>query len=267
MLNYSTTTALITGASSGIGQVFAESLAKRGANLVLVARGAAKLDAIAMRLQREYPIKASVIVADLADAAGPARVFAEAQSRGLSINLLVNNAGFAVAGGFLEHEYGRERDQIAVNVSALTELSHLFGRQMSAFGRNAGIINIASSAAFQPLPFSAVYAATKSYVLLFSEALGRELRGQGTHVIAVCPGPVKTAFWEKVGSDLSSNAMDTPEEIVEESLAAFDKGRAVVIPGRFAHRLLAFTTRLVPRALMAQIAERTSRKIMMAGHV
>lgn len=109
MLNYSTTTALITGASSGIGQVFAESLAKLGANLILVARGAAKLDALAMRLQRKYQIKASVIVADLADSAGPVIVYEEAQSRGLSINLLINNAEFAVAGGFLEHEYaGKE---------------------------------------------------------------------------------------------------------------------------------------------------------------
>jgi short-subunit dehydrogenase len=181
------------------------------------------------------------------------------------VNLLVNNAGFALGGAFLEHALRDEEDQIAVNVRALTALAHLFGRDMTAFGRNAGIINIASNAAFQPLPYSAVYAASKAYVLLFSEALGRELMHQGPHVLAVCPGPVRTRFWDRLGSALSTDVMDTPERIVAETLAAFERRRAVLIPGRFGIRVQAFATRFMPRVAMIRIAERASRKIMMAG--
>jgi short-subunit dehydrogenase len=122
------------------------------------------------------------------------------------------------------------------------------------------------NAAFQPLPYSAVYAASKAFVLLFSEALGRELKQQGTHVLAVCPGPVETAFWDKIGSKLSSKAMDTPQRTVGQALAAFERGRAVIVPGRFGLRLQAFATRLIPRSLMVSIADGASRKIMMAGH-
>ncbi len=266
MFDYSKTTALITGASSGLGETFAEMLAKRGANVVLVARTVTKLEALAANLRAKYHIKADVLPADLTDPTAPAKIHAEARSRGLQINLLVNNAGFALAGAFLDHDLQREQEQIAVNVTALTALSHLFGADMRSFGRNAGIINIASAAAFQPLAYSAVYAATKSYVLLFSEALGCELRNQGTHVLAVCPGPVKTEFFNKIGSKLAANAMDTPERIVTESIAAFDRRKSVVVPGRAVIRLQTFATRLFPRATMAKIAEQKSRKVMMAGN-
>ncbi len=147
------------------------------------------------------------------------------QAGGPKVNLLINNAGFAL-----------------------------------------GIINIASSAAFQPLAWSAVYAATKAHVLLFSEAIERELRRQGTRVLAVCPGPVETNFFRQIGSDLPKGMMDSPGRIVAESLAAFDKNRAVLIPGRATNRLQAFATRLLPRAMIAKIAEGGSRKIMMARH-
>jgi short-subunit dehydrogenase len=265
MFDYAHTTALVTGASSGLGETFAEMLAARGANLVLVARTGSRLEALAARLRSAHRIQADVIAADLTDPGAPASVHAQAQSRGLRVNLLVNNAGFALGGAFLEHELRDEEDQIAVNVTALTALSHLFGRDMAGFGRNAGIINIASNAAFQPLPYSAVYAASKAYVLLFSEALGRELVRQGPHVLVVCPGQVRTRFWDRLGSALPTDAMDTPERIVTETLAAFERRRAVLIPGRVGNRLQAFATRFMPRAAMIRIAERASRKIMMAG--
>jgi short-subunit dehydrogenase len=266
MFDYADTTALVTGASSGLGECFAETLARRGANVVLVARNTAKLELFAKHLRAQYGVEVTVITADLTAPDAPTAIHAEVHARGLSVNLLINNAGFALAGAFVDHDMRAETDQIAVNVSALTALSHRFATDMRTLGRNTGIINIASSAAFQPLAFSAVYAASKAFVLLFSEALGRELAQQGTHVLAVCPGPVKTAFWDKIGSDLSTNVMDSPDQIVRQALAAFERGKAVLVPGRASIRLQAFATRLLPRALMARIGEQASRKIMMAGH-
>jgi short-subunit dehydrogenase len=266
MFDYTDSTALVTGASSGLGECFAETLACRGANVVLVARSAAKLELLAKRLRAQYPVGATVITADLTAPAAPAAIHTEVHARGLSVNLLINNAGFALAGAFVDHDVKAETDQIAVNISAVTALSHHFASDMRNLGPNTGIINIASSAAFQPLPFSAVYAASKAFVLLFSEALGRELAQQGTRVLAVCPGPVKTAFWDKIGSDLSTDVMDAPEQIVQQALAAFERGKAVLVPGRASIRLQAYATRLIPRALMARLGEQASRRIMMAGH-
>ncbi len=269
MFDYARTTALVTGASSGLGATFAEVLAARGADLVLVARTALTLETLAGRLQAAHGIRAHVIAADLTDPAAPAAIHAAVQARGLRVNLLVNNAGFALGGAFLAHVVREEEDQIAVNVTALTALAHRFGRDMAARGPNAGIINIASNAAFQPLPYSAVYAASKAYVLFFSQALGRELRGshgrQGPHVLAVCPGPVRTGFWDRLGSALPTDRMDTPDRIVGEALTAFERRRAVLVPGRVGNRLQAFATRFMPRAAMIRIADRASRQIMMAG--
>ncbi len=267
MFDYAHTTALVTGVSSGLGATFAERLAARGADLVLVARTESTLEALAGRLRAAHGIAAAVIAADLTDPGAPAAIHAHTQARGLRVNLLVNNAGFALGGAFLEHALRDEEDQIAVNVTALTALAHRFGREMSGFGRNAGIINIASNAAFQALPYAAVYAASKAYVLLFSEALGRELRHQGTHVLAVCPGPVQTGFWDRLGSQLSPSVMDTPERIVGQALAAFERRTAVLVPGRLQNRVQAFATRLMPRAALIRIAETSSRRIMMAGRV
>jgi uncharacterized protein len=264
MFDYAQTTALVTGASSGLGASFAEALAKRGANVVLVARSGAKLEALADRLQATHGVRTHVIVADLADPAAPRMIHAEAKAAGFRVNLLVNNAGFATAGSFVGNDLAREQEQIAVNVGALTALSHLFGTDMR--GPNSGIINLASTAAFQPLPYSAVYGASKAFVLLFSEALGREMKPHGTHVLAVCPGPVRTAFWNKVGSKLSTKDMETPERTVEQALAAFEKRKAVLVPGPFRLRAQAFAPRLMPRSVTVGIAEGASRKIMMAGH-
>lgn len=265
MFDYEKTTALITGASSGLGERFAEALARRGAKVALVARSADRLEALAARLRAAHGTEASVIIADLSQPSAPAEVFAAAQAHGLKVNLLVNNAGFALGGPFLEHEIEREQDLVAVNVTALTVLAHLFGAGMPAFGANAGIINVASTAAFQPLPYAATYAAAKAYVLSFGGALGRELRRQGPHVLTVCPGPVATPFWDKLGSKFPLALMDSPDRIVAQSLAAFEARRAVVIPGRWLNRLSPFLARFVSRGTVLRMAEFGSRKIMMAG--
>jgi len=265
MLDYRKTTALVTGASSGLGAEFARALAKRGANLILVARTKPALEQLGTELMERHKVRVKVFAADLASPLARRALHSQIEAEGLAVNLLVNNAGFGLSGPFLTHSLESEEAQIDVNVAAVTALSHLFGQNMKRFGKNSGIINVASNAAFQPLPYSAVYSASKSFVLLFSEALNRELRTQGTHVLAVCPGAIATPFWGKIGSDLPDAEKSTPERIVEEALRAFDRRQAVVVPGPFRLRLQIFSTRFAPRSFVARVAEGASRSIMMRG--
>lgn len=265
MFDFAKTTALVTGASSGLGRTFADELAARGANLVLVARNKGALDAVRADIIARHGVKVYVFTADLGNAGARRDLHRQTKEMRLPINLLVNNAGFGLSGAFLKQDLEREESQIDVNVSAVTALSHLYGRDMAQFGRNSGIINIASNAAFQPLPYSAVYAATKSFVLLFSEALARELKEQGTHVLAVCPGAIATDFWRKIGSSLPDNEKSTPESVVKEALTAFVRRKMVLVPGPAMLRLQIFSTRFVPRSFVVRVAEQASRSIMMRG--
>src|SRR5882757_8663653 len=174
MFAYHGSTALVTGASKGLGEVFAEQLAARGMNLVLVARSLDALEILAKRLSDQYGVQCVALNADLADPGAAERIAAELERRGIQVDLLVNNAGLGLSGNFLSHELKQEQGSIQVNVQALVALSHLFGLRMKQ-RRKGGIINIASNASFQPLPAMATYAATKAFVLHFSEALSYEL--------------------------------------------------------------------------------------------
>lgn len=265
MFDYKNTTALVTGASSGLGAAFAKELAARGANLVLVARTTPALDALSAELRSRHGVQVKVITADLADAQARQELYAQTKADGLAVNLLVNNAGFGLSGPFLDHTLEAEEAQINLNVTALTAMAHLFGSDMRRFGENSGIINVASNAAFQPLPYSAVYSASKAFVLLFSEALGRELKEQRTHVMALCPGPIATEFWQKIGSNLPDKEKSTPASIATQALAALDNRRAVFVPGPVMLRLQIFAARFAPRSIVVRIAERASRSIMMRG--
>ena len=260
MFNYRGSTALITGASSGLGEQFAETLAARGCSVILVARSDAALDALATRLTATYGVAAYALRADLADPFAPAVLHDDVSRLGLKVDMLINNAGFGLGGAFLSHPLRREQEQIQVNVQALVALTHLFVPGMVARG-GGGVVNVASSAAFQGLPYLGVYAATKAFVLSFSEALWRELRASGVHVLAVCPGPVATRFFEQMGSSVSTAKMDLPSTIVEESLHAFERRRPVVIPGKLSVRLGAWATRLLTRAAVTRTAERGSRRL------
>ena len=192
MFDYSGSTALVTGASRGLGAAFAEALAERGMNLVLVARSTNELNALSTRLYAKYKVQSTILSIDLADPSGPQAVAEELDRRGILVDLLVNNVGFGLSGEFLSHDPEQEQAEIEVNVQALVALTHHFGKAMAARGR--GGIKCCSNASFQPLPYMATYAATKAFVLHFSEAIHHELTGNGVHVMATCPGPTATSF-------------------------------------------------------------------------
>jgi short-subunit dehydrogenase len=258
--DYSNLTALITGASSGIGAAMAAALAQRGCSIILSARDAAKLEARAAQLRQAYNVNVAVVTADLSQRNGALDLHTEIVRRGLAVDLLVNNAGFGLTGPFLSHALSEEEAQVQVNVTSLMALTHLFAPAMAERSRG-GIINIASLAAFQPQFNSAVYAAGKSFVLLFSEALWLELAPRSVHVLAVCPGPVVTSFFERIGSKPPPQAISA-ERVVSETLRAFDKKQAVLVPGTLTTRIQAFAHRVLPRTVVARIAASVSTKIM-----
>jgi short-subunit dehydrogenase len=247
--------ALITGASSGIGAEFARQLSARGHELILVARRADRLAALA----GELPTHAHVISCDLAmDAPSLPEAVA---ALGLDVALLVNNAGFGTYGPFLELDAAREAEEIRLNCEAVVTLTHAFLPQMVQRARG-GVIIVASSAGMQPIPYQAVYAASKAFALSFGEALSEELRGSGVRILTVNPGPVPTE-WQSVAGYTEGHAGFVPGEIpaaqvVRESLAAFDRGRRSVVPGRTIRWFLR-ATRPSPRAVQLRITERLYR--------
>src|SRR4028119_925016 len=192
------TTALITGASAGIGAAFAQELAARQTNLVLVARSEVKLQQLAQQLQEQYKIQVDVIVQDLTEPKAAKTVFDIVTEKGLTIDLLINNAGFGEYGDFAELNGEQQVKMIQLNILALVDLTHHFLPGMRQ-RRSGGIINMSSVAAFQPMPYFSVYAATKAFVLSFSEALWAENYRYGVHVLAVCPGPTETNFFQEAG--------------------------------------------------------------------
>jgi uncharacterized protein len=260
MVDYGGSTALITGASKGLGAAFAEALAERGMNLVLVARSTDELNVLSTRLYAKHKVERTVLSIDLADPGSSQTIAEELERRGIQVDLLVNNAGFGLSGEFLSHDPNQERAEIEVNVQALVALTHHFGTAMAARGKG-GIINVASNASFQPLPYMATYAATKAFVLHFSEAIRHELAGGGVHVMATCPGPTATSFFEGTSTRMSSKDMDNSESVVRRTLEAFDQKRAVAYPGRKTVRITSWLPRLLPRALVVRIAGMATAKM------
>jgi len=261
MTNQLTTSyALVTGASKGLGVAFAESLAARGNNVVLVARSYDALKALAERIESKYRVRAVAISADLTNPDAPKKLKEELDSKRIEIDLVVNNAGLGLSGPFLTHDLEKEKAEIQVNVQALVALSHIFGNAM-AERQKGGIINIASNASFQPLPQMATYAATKAFVLHFSEALQYELADRGVHVMAACPGPTATNFFEGTSTNLSAKDMDSSESVVQSTLKAFEKRKSVVYPGRVSVRMATWLPRLLPRALVVRLAAMATSKM------
>jgi uncharacterized protein len=251
-------TALVTGASSGIGAAFARALAARGANLVLAARSADRLEALARELSAGHGVQAVAVPADLAHPGAGPELARELDRRGLAVDVLVNNAGFATYGPFESIAAERERDEVQLNVAALVDLCHAFLPGMLSRRRGA-IVNVASTGAFQPVPYMAVYGATKAFVLSFSEALWFEARGRGVSVLALCPGPTETRFFEAANvADGVFGARERPEVVVEQALRALARGRSFVVPG-LRNRLLAQSYRFSPRALTTRVAASMTR--------
>jgi len=248
--------ALVTGASSGIGAAFARALAARGNDLVLVARNAAALEALAADLTSRHGVRADVVIADLARADAVDDIVAGVAARGIEVGTLINNSGFGTHGFFAELDASRERDEIAVNVLSLVGLTRAFVPAMVA-RRSGGIINLASTAAFQPVPYMATYGATKAFVLSFSEALAEEVRRHGVRVVALCPGQTSTAFFTDIEESRVGIAR-TAEQVVATGLRALERGRVVAVDG-FANTAMTSSVRLAPRALVRRIAARIER--------
>jgi uncharacterized protein len=245
--------ALVTGASSGLGEQFARQLSARGHELILVARRADRLESIAADL----PGPVHVIPSDLASEA--ASLKEKVDELGLDVDLLVNNAGFGTYGPFAEGDPERDAEQIRVNCEAVVTLTHAFLRPMLE-RRRGGIIVVASTAGMQPLPYEAVYSATKAFALNFTEALSEELRGTPVRVLAVNPGPVPTEWQQVAGHDSAGlvPGVIPAEQCVAEALAAYDSGRRSVIPGRRIRWFLRLT-RPSPRTVQLRVAERMYR--------
>ena len=223
---------LITGASAGIGEEFARQLAARGDDLVLVARREDRLSELADELERRHQITVEVLSADLTEPEELALVEKRLHDQEQPIHLLVNNAGFGAYGRFRELDVDRQTGMVELNVTALMRLTHIAAIAMN--GRGGGIINVSSTAAFQPGPHGAVYSATKAFVQSFSEAVHEELRGTGVHVMSLAPGVTDTEFQDEADVDVSGLpgfARMTPREVVEGALRAFERGKVTYVPG------------------------------------
>lgn len=258
--------AVVTGASSGLGAIFAEQLAQRGLSLVLAGRDNARLTAVAQQVGQTAPdVDVELVVGDLGTDPGIDALVTHLDER--VIDVLINNAGFGTYGPFSEIDAGREHELVAVNVDALVRLTHAALPGMLARGRG-GILNVASTIAFQPGPYQATYGASKAFVLSLSQALWAETRGSGVTVTALCPGPTHTGFVDALGSDVSHTAvyrrLAAPGPVVTAGLRALDRGRAVVVPG-WRNRVMATGGRLAPGWLAALMSARMLRPAGLSG--
>jgi uncharacterized protein len=252
-----TSAALITGASSGIGAEFARQLARRGHNVILVARRKQKLQELAGELRSSYGIRAETISCDLGKPATRGRLPGQIEKLELDVDVLINNAGFATGGAFHLSDPERELEQVRLDVEAVVALSSMFVPKMAERRRGA-VLNVASVAAMQPLPFSAGYSAAKAYVLTFSEALHAELRPRHVTVTALCPGPVSTDFWAIAGWEMTGGqsfeqtvpgiAWVTAEQAARAGVEGLENGSRVVVPGLPMRAAMA-ASRYVPNAI------------------
>lgn len=247
---------MITGASGGIGEEFARRLAQRGSNLLLVARTEPRLQALAEDLSNRHGISAGYIALDLSAEGAPGELYAGVESRGLAIDLLINNAGFGSFGEFAALPLERELQMLRLNVVTLADLTHRFLNRMIERGSGA-IINVASTAGFQPMPYMANYAATKAYVLNFSEALWAETRGHGVTVMALCPGVTETGFFDAASMRDAppKKIMQTPGEVVEAALDGLARAKSHVVSG-WVNKLLVLSERLAPRKTIIGVTAR-----------
>lgn len=257
-------TALITGASSGIGLELARLFARDHHDLVLVARSKAKLDALGRELSQQYGVRVHVVAEDLARPDAVDRVVARVEALGLSIDALVNNAGFGHFGSFAEGEWSKELDMIQVNMVTLTALTKRLLPGMVA-RKHGRVLNIASTAAFQPGPLMAVYYATKAYVLSFSEALSAELEGTGVTVTALCPGPTQSGFQaqaEMLDSKLvRGKSLPDAKSVAEAGYRALQSGKRVYIPG-FSNWSAAQAVRFLPRRAVTALVIRAQARAL-----
>jgi len=256
------TTALVTGASSGLGEEFARELARRHVNLVLSARSREKLERLAADLARVNGVKVQVIAQDLAEPDGALALTRELKARGVEVDHLINNAGFGSAGRFETTDVERERSMVRVNCESVVVLTRALLRGMLDRKRG-GILNVASTAAHQPTPFMATYGASKAFVLSFTLALAEELRGSGVHALALCPGPVPTGFQAAAniptGAVLSIAKLDA-HKVVELALDAYASRAVLKTPG-LVNRVQTLASKVLPRSIIVRAARLTMTKL------
>jgi short-subunit dehydrogenase len=262
MIHYQDRWAVVTGASSGLGRGIAARLADRGMSLVLTGRNNARLSETADHIRCTAPrVTVETVAADLSSRSGVSALLDHVGNR--PVEVLVNNAGFGSYGPFAEADPDRETDEVAVDVSAVIGLARAFLPGMLARG-SGGILNVASTIAFQPAPYQAVYGASKAFVLSFSQALWAEARAGGVAVTALCPGPTRTGFVEALGADVGHTAiysrLSDPEPVIEAGLRALDNGRAVVIPG-VRNKVIAASGRFMPREWLTVVSARLLRPV------
>lgn len=251
-------TTIITGASSGIGAAFARKLAKRGRNVLLVARSEDKLIALCNELGRLSGARAQYVVMDLTEPDAAARLLEETQKRELIIDMLINNAGFGSMGDFGRLELSTELEMIDLNVKSLVDLTYKFLLPMRE-RRQGTIINVSSTAGFQAVPFMATYAATKAFVLSFSEALAEENRSHGIRVLALCPGVTDTNFFAASKIDRPPmRTVQTAEEVVDAALRGLARGKTTVISG-WTNWITVEAERFVPRSVVTKVAAKALR--------
>jgi uncharacterized protein len=255
-------TALITGASSGIGKGLATEFAKDGYNVVLAARSVGKMQSLADSLQKQYNITATVIAADLETDAGAAELHADVKARGITLSALANNAGYGTFGEFHQSELKSELAMMQLNMNTVVVLSKLFMPDLLA--SKGKIINTASTAALQPGPYMAVYYATKAFVLSFSEAVASELAGTGVTVTALCPGPTASGFQDKADMHASAlvkgKRLPTADEVAAAGYKAMQRGQRVYIPGAM-NWLMAQSPRFTPRNVVTGLVKAMSKPV------
>lgn len=252
-------TTLITGASGGIGEAFARRLAEERHNLFLVARSGEKLAALCEELKAGHGIEAQFFTLDLTERESDARLFEQTERLGLQIEWLINNAGFGNFGEFADADLERELAMIDLNIRSLVALTHRYLKPMRE-RQNGTIINVSSTASFQPVPFMATYAATKAFVTSFSEAIWEENRSFGVKIIALCPGGTATNFFNEagVGEKMPLRALETPEAVVETALRGVRAGRSHIISG-WSNYFAAQAGNFFPNSLIARIIGKVLR--------
>lgn len=255
-------TALITGASIGIGKAYAEAFAARKYDLVLIARSQDKLEVLASQLRQQHGVNVEILVKDLAKPGVAQEVFDYLQTKNIEIDTLINNAGFGDYGKFSDTDGQRQQNMIQLNISTLVDFTHKFLPAMQQ--RSSGvIINLSSIAGFQPMPYLSVYAASKAFVLNFSQALWAENRENGVKVLCVCPGPTETSFFSEArfpeNIAAKNNKIDTVDRVIKDTFIALEKDESVVVCGNINNRLIASLSRVAPRKALVSIIEKQFR--------
>jgi short-subunit dehydrogenase len=249
-------TALITGASAGIGKTLAEAFAAGDHDVVLVARRKQRLQTLAERLEDDYGIEAHTVVQDLASRDAPTELYEETEQRGIQVDILVNNVGIGTQGPFVENDLDQELDQMQLNMVTPTQLIHHYGGDMADRG-HGGVLNVASTAAWFSGPFMAIYYASKAYMKNFSEGIAEELRPEGVTVTVLCPGPVETEFQERAENEdtpLGSGSMQDVEMVAQAGYDGLQAGDTVVVTG-WKYKLLTRISNVLPNRFTTQSAK------------